>query len=81
MKKIFRVNKIMVIFGVVLTGLLCVACTGGGKEAPLVLQALDYTDNPVDIPNPDMGFERGNDDAAGLGAFTPNSLNLPVYQG
>jgi hypothetical protein len=26
--------------------------------APLVLQALDYTENPVDIPNPDRGFYR-----------------------
>jgi hypothetical protein len=28
------------------------------KEAPLVKQALDYTENPVDIPNPDRGFYR-----------------------
>jgi hypothetical protein len=26
--------------------------------APLVIQALDYTENPVDIPNPDRGFYR-----------------------
>ncbi len=26
--------------------------------APLVLQTLDYTENPVDIPNPDRGFYR-----------------------
>jgi hypothetical protein len=35
--------------------------TGGGKSGPLVLQALNYTENPVDIPNPDRGFYRAND--------------------
>ena len=49
--------------------------------APLVLQALDYTENPVDIPNPDRGFERGNDDAAGLGAFVPNTPGGSNYWG
>ncbi len=28
-------------------------------QAPLVLQPLDYTENPVDIPNPDRGPYRG----------------------
>ena len=28
-------------------------------QAPLVLQPLDYTENPVDIPNPDRGAFRG----------------------
>ena len=37
--------------------------------APLVLQDLDYTENPVDVPNPDRGFERGNDDAAGQNTY------------
>jgi len=38
-----------------------VACTATGEKdvAPLVLQALDYTENPVDIPNPDRGPYRG----------------------
>jgi hypothetical protein len=58
MKRVFRVNEIMLIVGLVLTGLLCVARADDGKEAPLVLQALDYTENPVDIPNPDRGFYR-----------------------
>jgi hypothetical protein len=58
MKKIFRVNEIILIISLVLTGLLCVARADDGKEAPLVLQALDYTENPVDIPNPDRGFYR-----------------------
>ena len=35
----------------------------------LVLQALDYTENPVDIPNPDRGFYR------------PHSYVIPVEGG
>lgn len=31
---------------------------GNGKGAPLVLQALDYSENPIDVPNPDRGFYR-----------------------
>src|SRR5262245_47234696 len=61
----------MLIVGLVLTGWLCVACAGkapgnntvldGADDtdvAPLVLQVHDYTENPVDIPNPDRGFYR-----------------------
>ena len=72
MKKVFRVNEIMLIVSLVLTGLLCVANAGKAtgndivlnevedqEVAPLVLQALDYTENPVDIPNPDRGPYRG----------------------
>ncbi len=59
MKKEFRVNKIMLIAGLVLTGLLCVECADDREEAPLVLQTLNYTENPVDIPNPDRGAYRG----------------------
>jgi len=50
-----------------------VSAQANGEASPLVLQNLDYTENPVDIPNPDRGFERGNDDAAGLGATTGNA--------
>lgn len=32
-----------------------------GDTAALVPQELDYTENPVDIPNPDRGFYRAND--------------------
>lgn len=78
MKKVFRVNEIMLIVGLVLTGLLFVACADG---APIVSQALNYTENPIDIPNPDRGFERGNDDAAGLGAFIPNKPSGSNYWG
>lgn len=72
MKKLFRVNEIRLFVGLALTGLLCVVYAwkdarkdillkgaGAEKEAPLVLQALDYTENPVDIPNPDRGVYKG----------------------
>ena len=65
MKKLSGVHEIKLIVGLALTGLLCAAFAGkdlrreillkgagDGKAAPLVLQALDYTENPVDIPNP-----------------------------
>ena len=72
MKKLSGVHEIKLIVGLALTGLLCAAYAGknSGKDillkvagdrkvAPLVLHALDYTENPVDIPNPDRGFHRG----------------------
>lgn len=69
MKKVLRVNAIMVIAGLVLMGLANTGTghgnesnTNGGVEkeaAPLVLQDLDYTENPVDIPNPGRGAYRG----------------------
>lgn len=31
----------------------------GCQKAPLVLQPLDFTENPIDIPNPDRGAYRG----------------------
>jgi hypothetical protein len=44
----------------VLSGLLFINyAERDSKEAPLVLQSLNYTENPVDIPNPDRGFYRG----------------------
>ncbi len=41
----------------------------GCQHSPLVLQMLDYTENPVDIPNPDRGFYR------------PQSYVIPVEIG
>ena len=38
-------------------------------QAPLVLQDLDYTENPIDIPNPDRGYYR------------PQSYVVPVESG
>src|SRR5690606_17536116 len=37
----------------------CLVAVIVGCQAPLVLQPLDYTENPVDIPNPDRGAYRG----------------------
>lgn len=58
MKKLVR--KISVL----LAGCLLLSPAGGAlaaSEAPLVAQELDYTENTVDIPNPDRGFYRAND--------------------
>lgn len=77
MKKLSGLFEIKLIVGLLLTGLLCASYvatdpghgtllkgTGQGKSAPLVLQALNYTENPIDIPNPDRGFYRGRWQAA-----------------
>lgn len=81
MENLFRVNEIRSIVGLALTGLLCLAYTGKDsgdgsvmkradrKEAPLVAQKLNYTENPIDIPNPDRGFYR------------PESYVVPVDEG
>jgi hypothetical protein len=86
MKKVFRVNKILLIVGLVLTDLLCVACAGkapgklnGANDrevVPLVLQALDYTENPVDIPNPDRGFYRPEGYVIPVDSGTPGFPDL-----
>ncbi|MFZ0389076.1 MAG: DUF4832 domain-containing protein [Calditrichia bacterium] len=65
-------NEIILIATVVLTGFLVTASAqqtpadnsfpnraDERKAAPLVLQTLDYTENPVDIPNPGLGPYRG----------------------
>ena len=59
MKKALRANEIKLIVGLALTGLFCVACAADRKVAPLVLQELNYSENPVDISNPDRGAYRG----------------------
>ncbi len=82
MKKVFRVNEIRLFVSLVLTGILCASYAGNDplndrvlksaddrKIAPLVLQVLDYTENPVDIPNPDRGFYR------------PESYVIPIDKG
>ena len=43
MKKLLELNIIMLIVGLVLTGLFFFACAGDKAAAPLVSQALDYT--------------------------------------
>lgn len=82
MKKVPGMKEILMIAGLVLSVLPGSAAAGkstgndpavygGGDKnpAPLVLQALDYTENPVDIPNPDRGFYR------------PESYVIPVASG
>ncbi|SDE80365.1 protein of unknown function [Pricia antarctica] len=70
MKKVFRANNIMIIVGLALTALLFFRCSDNRKLGPLVLQALDYTENPIDIPNPDRGAYRGR-----WQNISPNSVN------
>jgi len=61
-------NKIFVIVAVIsVVTVLLISCASGPLTA---WTQLDPTENPVDIPNPDRGFERSNDDGAGLGATT-----------
>lgn len=78
-------NQVRLIVGLALSGLLCVAylqkdsrndmisrVADDAKAAPVVLQALNYKENPVDIPNPDRGFYR----AAAL--VVPVDEGIPV---
>ncbi len=84
MIKACRVTDVILIAGLVVTGWLGVACAdkapgndsvgkgaGDREAAPLVLQALDYTENPVDIPNPDRGAYRGR-----WQNISPDSVNV-----
>ena len=70
MIKALRANEIKLIVGLALTGLFCVACSDDRKVAPLVLQTLNYTENPIDVPNPDRGTYRGR-----WQNISPNSVN------
>jgi hypothetical protein len=80
MKKVLRVNAIKLIVVFVLTGNAYAGMTPGNgtaangadesEAAPLVLQDLNYTENPVDIPNPDRGPYRGR-----WQNISPNSVN------
>ena len=61
------------------------AAPGAGSSSPLVSQGLDYTENPVDVPNPDRGFYRANDGMVvpvnGAGPGTVNVGTSPVTVG
>ncbi|HQG46669.1 MAG TPA: DUF4874 domain-containing protein, partial [bacterium] len=89
MKKVWRVKVFELLQGLVLTGVLLAACAGKApgngivpKEAadrgaaPLVQQPLDYTENPVDIPNPDRGFYRPEAYVIPVTAGTPGFPEL-----
>jgi len=82
MKKVWRVKAFVLLPGLALTGVLLAASAGNAPgngivakgaadrgAAPLVLQSMDYTENPVDIPNPDRGFYR------------PEAYVIPVESG
>jgi len=66
MQKLFTLNKFIltIIFA-------CVAYVQHDSVAPLALQALDYTENPVDIPNPDRGFYRAAEFVVPVDSGTP----------
>ncbi len=89
MKKVFRVNEIRCMIVLLFAGLWGVAYAGqasgndpvvetadAGEAAPLVLQALDYTENPVDIPNPDRGFYRPESYVIPVESATPGFPEL-----
>jgi hypothetical protein len=57
-----------------LTSLLATAVDT--KDASLVLQALDYSENPVDIPNPDRGFYRAAEFVVPVDSGTPHLPEL-----
>jgi len=62
--KIFKVIILALAAPVLIIGLI--ACSGadedtGAAGGPLVSQDLDFTEDPVDIPNPDRGIYRAND--------------------
>lgn len=47
------------------------------QQAPLVLQDLNYTENPVDVPNPDRGFYRPQSFVVPVGSEpAPDITNL-----
>jgi len=72
---VFSIAVIMVSFGVTFSWASGVSGRSDSTASgPLVAQTwYNFTENPVDIPNPDRGFERSNDDAAGLGYYYPGN--------
>lgn len=56
------------------------ACAGE-TDGALVAQGLDYTEAPVDVPNPDRGFYRANDGMVVPVTATPESLGQRVNVG
>ncbi len=64
-----------------LTLLLALGACPALADDALKPQALDYTENPVDIPNPDRGFYRANDGMVVPVEATPESLGQKVNVG
>ena len=72
-------NKIMKIK--ILFLIFCLIAGIVGCQDSLVLQPLDYTENSVDIPNPDRGFVKSNDDHTADGPLIlPVSGRVPISQ-
>jgi hypothetical protein len=70
-------NKVILFFFLTLTGLLSAAYVKHNNNvSPLVLQSLNYTENPVDIPNPDRGFYRAAEFVVPVDSATPNLPEL-----
>ncbi len=89
MKKEFRINRIILIIGLIFSGLLVSAYPGESSNissvlkngvdkevAQLVPQELNYTENPIDIPNPDRGFYRPSSYVVPVDAIN-EELNFP----
>ena len=74
MKRLITQNKIGLLFFLVLTVFAATAYVQ--KEAPLVLQKLNYTENPIDIPNPDRGFYRPAEFVVPVDTATPHLPDL-----
>ena len=74
MKKLIAKNKILLFFFLSLTGFFATAYVQ--NEAPLVLQKLNYTENPIDIPNPDRGFYRPAEFVVPVDTATPRLPDL-----
>lgn len=77
MKKSVLFNSVVLIVCVALLVLLSISFKkDDGHQAPLVLQSLDYTENPVDIPNPDRGFYRAAEFVVPVGNAIPTLPEL-----
>ena len=72
MKRLMKINTLLIASALALTSCVCevpaseesIQTEGMTMEnipEGLVLQDLDYSEAPVDIPNPDRGFYRAND--------------------
>ena len=56
MRKIKKMSAFLIASALAFT-----SCVPGAEPGGMVLQDLDYSEDPVDIPNPDRGFYRAND--------------------
>ncbi len=79
MKRGSNVANLRWITGVMILGLMVYSCSGsdrsGSDDAPLVSQSLDFTENPIDIPNPDRGPYRGR--WQNISPASVNEINSP----